>query len=65
MRPIAIRRRLGPLTSAQPYGFLLVQLELGWRQIGSFVRAVAKRLLLRATTRAPPVLAGFERELNR
>ncbi len=60
MRAIAKRRVLAVLASAQALGFGLRDGEFLRREFAALVRAVAKRLLFRLPTRAPPIIAGGE-----
>jgi len=65
MRPIAKRHLAGMLAGAPGHGFGLPYFNLLWRKPGSFVRAVAKGLRLRAPAGAPPVSARLDFLNNR
>ena len=61
VRAIAERAVSGMFAPAPRDGFRFRDLHFLWREARAFVRTVAERLALRATTRTPELAAGLDR----
>lgn len=60
MGSVAERRGMGVLTAAEPYFFRLFQDKLDGRKTCPLVAAIAKGLILAASTRTPPIRARLK-----